>query len=171
MVMRPSGNDVVDGLRLLRTQGPTMEGLMRYLGEHGDEYAALIFMTAMYHPTALGVLVKPQRSLLVPTLHAEKVMYLPHFHRVFRAPRRILYNTAAEQKVAERLYGDGLSPGEVCGVGIDLPAPREHPDADPAWRALAERLHLDAPYLLYVGRIDPSKGCGTLFEYFLRWRG
>lgn len=169
-VLRPTGNERVDGLRLLRSQGPTMEGLMRYLGEHGDEYQAIIFMTAMYHPSALGVLVKPHRSILVPTLHDEKVMYLPHFHRVFRAPIRIMYNTAAEEQVARRLYGEGLAPGDICGVGIDLPTRESASERSRCFSDLAKRHGIDTPYVLYVGRIDKAKGCDMLFEHFLRWR-
>lgn len=148
-----------------------MDGLMDYLRAHGEDYAALIFFTALYHPTAVGVLVHPSRSILVPTLHDEKLMYLPHFNRVFRAPRWIMYNTRAEQQLAERLYGRDLAPGEVCGVGIDIPPP---PQGDASgrerWTATAARYGIHGPYLLYVGRVEVAKGCGTLFEHFLRWR-
>lgn len=169
LVKQPNGNPHRDGLLLLRAQGPTMDGLMDYLKQRGGDYAALIFMTALYHPSAVGVLARPERSILVPTLHDEKTMYLPHFHRVFRAPQCIMYNTAAEQKVAERLYGQGLSPGQVCGVGIELP-PDSRPGGSAEWSLLTTAHGIDAPYLLYVGRIDRAKGCATLIEHFLRWR-
>lgn len=172
LVVQPSGNDADDGIRYLRAQGPTMEGLFDYLRLHAGVYDALIFVTARFHPTALGVLVDPDRSILVPTLHDEKAMYLPHFHRVFRAPRWIMYNTTAEQKVAHTLYGGGLAPGDVCGIGIELPPPDNASDAERQRRRLqwAERHGIKAPYLLYVGRVDPSKGCGELFEHFARLR-
>jgi len=141
--------------------------LIDYLRLQGESYVSLIFFTAFYHPTAVGVLVHPQRSILVPTLHDEKMMYLPHFHRVFRAPRRIMYNTRAEQAVAERLYGKDLAPGEIAGIGIDLPAPS--PDAGgQRWAATAARYAIVEPYLLYLGRLDPTK-CGSLFDDFIRW--
>jgi glycosyltransferase involved in cell wall biosynthesis len=168
LVGKPTGNPRRDGLLRLRARGPTMDGLIDYLGFQGESYASLIFFTAFYHPTAVGVLVHPERSILVPTLHDEKMMYLPHFHRVFRAPRRIMYNTRAEEAVAERLYGKDLAPGEIAGIGIDLPAPS--PDAGGRrWAAMAARYGIVEPYLLYLGRLDPTK-CGSLFEDFLRWR-
>lgn len=172
LVAAPAGIAAYDGIDYLRGKGPTMDGLMAYLEARGADYAALIFFTAFFHPAALGVLVQPQRSLLVPTLHDEKGMYLPHYHRVFRAPRAVLYNTAAEQAVARRLYGDGLAPARVCGVGIPLKTAAELATARSA-SALAEvagRLQLGAPFLLYVGRVDRSKGCAELFEHFAALR-
>lgn len=161
LVARPNGDEAYDGISYLRGKGPTMDGLMVHLQAHGGDYDALIFFTALFHPAALGVLIHPQRSLLVPTLHDEKGMYLPHYHRVFRAPRTILYNTEAEQAVAQRLYGDGLAPGRLCGVGV-----RRAPAAPPLPLPAA----VTAPFLLYVGRVDRSKGCAELFAQFVALR-
>ena len=172
LVEQPSGLAERDGMPVLRAQGPTMDGLLQHLQAHGGDYAAIVYMTALYHPTAAGVLLRPERAILVPTLHDEKMMYLPHFHRVFRAPRWIMYNTRAEQALAQRLYGADIAPGEVCGVGVEVPEAPAAGDADAAarWAELATRHGIEAPYLLYVGRIDAAKGCDELFRYFLRWR-
>lgn len=165
-VGRPKGRARHDGLQFLRAQGPAVDGLLDHLRMHGDHYAAIIFLTARFFPTAMGVLVAPGRSLLVPTLHDEKAMVLPHFHAVFRKPHRILYNTAAEQALAHRLYGPNLAPGEVCGVGIDLPPPGT--DHAAAFGRVAARHGIHGRYLVYVGRVDPGKGCGELFDFFAR---
>jgi glycosyltransferase involved in cell wall biosynthesis len=162
MVATPSGDPARDGERFLEAQGPTMPGLIEWLRQHGQEYAALLFMTARFHPSAMGVLVRPRRSVLIPTLHDEKAMYLPHFHRVFRAPRHVLYNTAAEQRLAHRLYGPDLAPGSVCGIGIDLPSSETAAQASAPTRT---------PYLLYLGRVDRGKGCDVLFRQFTQWPG
>jgi glycosyltransferase involved in cell wall biosynthesis len=161
LVAQPSGDPMSDGQRFVEAQGPTMPSLLDWLREHGSEYSALLFMTARFHPSAMGVLVQPQRSVLIPTLHDEKAMYLPHFHRTFRAPHHVLYNTAAEQRLAHRLYGPDLAPGSVCGIGVDLPA-------DGA--AIPARAPT-TPYLLYLGRVDRGKGCDVLFRQFAHWPG
>ncbi len=162
LVAAPRGDPATDGERFLEAQGPAMPGLIDWLQRHGSEYAALLFMTARFHPTAMGVLVHPKRSILIPTLHDEKAMYLPHFHRVFRVPRQVLYNTAAEQRLAHRLYGPDLAPGSVCGIGVDMPDAQALADA-----SRADAAH--APYLLYLGRVDRGKGCDELFRHFTRW--
>lgn len=167
VVVAPTGRAVHDGEAYLRSQGPQVEALLNHLREHGDGYAALIFLTALFFPTAFGVLVKPERSLLVPTLHDEKPMRLPHFHRVFRAPRRILFNTPSEAALARRLYGEDIAPHEVCGVGVEVPADdAPAPDADmlAAWRA-RRGLAPCQRFVLYLGRVDASKGCDLLFGW------
>jgi glycosyltransferase involved in cell wall biosynthesis len=161
-VAAPSGDPASDGARFLEAQGPTMPGLLDWLAQHGSDYSALLFMTARFHPSAMGVFVHPRRSILIPTLHDEKAMYLPYFHRVFRAPHEVLYNTAAEQRLAHRLYGPDLAPGSVCGIGVDLP------DAQ-ALAAAARAGTTGAPYLFYLGRVDRGKGCDELFRHFTRW--
>jgi glycosyltransferase involved in cell wall biosynthesis len=160
LVAQPRGDPASDGENFLCAQGPTMPGLIEWLREHGADYSALLFMTARFHPSAIGVQVQPARSVLIPTLHDEKAMYLPCFHRVFRAPRHILYNTAAEQRLAQRLYGGDLAPGSVCGIGVDLPGPD----------VLAANAAAPAtPYVLYIGRVDRGKGCAEMFRHFARW--
>lgn len=173
LAARPSGRDTPDGLAYLRGAGPTMDGLMDHLRQHGHGYDALIFFTARFHPAALGVLVHPQRSLLIPTLHHEKTMVLPHFHRVFRAPHRILWNTPAEAEAAQRLYGDDLAPGVLCGVGItvhDAPDAAQLAAQAQRFAELAATHGLRMPYLVYVGRVDSSKGCDALFAHFAALR-
>lgn len=165
LVAAPQGDPARDGERFLEAQGPTMPGLIDWLARHGSEYSALLFMTARFHPSAMGVMVQPGRSILIPTLHDEKAMYLPHFHRVFRAPHEVLYNTAAEQRLAHRLYGPDLAPGHVCGIGVDLPDPHALEEAAEA----AREQTAGAPYLLYLGRVDRGKGCDELFRHFTRW--
>jgi len=159
LVAHPQGDPASDGEWFLEAQGPTMPGLQQWLRERGEEYSAIIFMTARYHPSAMGVQVRPERSILIPTLHDEKAMYLPVFHRVFRAPRRILFNTRSEQRLAQRLYGDDIAPSSVCGIGVDLPAAETN-----------SQIETSSPYLLYLGRVDRGKGCANLFSAFTAFR-
>jgi glycosyltransferase involved in cell wall biosynthesis len=161
LVAAPRGDPASDGEHFLHAQGPTMPGLIEWLRQRGTEYSAMLFMTARFHPSAMGVFVQPGRSVLIPTLHDEKAMYLPYFHRVFRAPRHVLYNTPAEQRLAHRLYGHDLAPASVCGIGVDLPDFEHFPAGTAATSA--------TPYLLYLGRVDRGKGCDVLFRHFTRW--
>jgi glycosyltransferase involved in cell wall biosynthesis len=85
------------------------------------------------------------------------------YKRLFHSPRAIAFNSAEERRLVHRTFANQRIPGEIVGVGVDVPAQRE-----PArFRA---RFGLEGPYLLYLGRIVESKGCATLFDHFLRWQ-
>lgn len=156
-VGRPIDDDEADGVEFLRRQGPHSVGLLNYLSTHRSDYAAGIFFSALYEPAAAGALIWGRGSILVPTLHDEKKMYLPHFRRVFAAAERVFYLTSSEQRLACRLYGLPPTHGEVVGAGIDA---RPAPDA--VRQAVQRRHRLPARYLVYVGRIDVGKGCDEL---------
>src|SRR5262249_26241259 len=51
-----------------------------------------------------------------------------------------------------------LAPSAVIGIGLD--PLRQRPP-----RTIAS---VSQPYVLYLGRIDPNKGCETLLRYFLK---
>ena len=160
-VAHPRGDPEYDGDNFLRRQGPHCPGLLEHLVSHRADYDAAVFFTALYEPTAQGLLAWGPRSLLIPELHEEKAMYLPIFHRVFAAAGRILYNTPAERLLASGLYGTAPEAGDIAGLGIDVERPP--PEAIESART---RLGLPARYLVYVGRIDTAKGCDELLLAF-----
>jgi glycosyltransferase involved in cell wall biosynthesis len=43
-------------------------------------------------------------------------------------------------------------------------------DADDRAARVLAGFGIDGRFLLYLGRIDPNKGCGTLFRHFLDWQ-
>jgi glycosyltransferase involved in cell wall biosynthesis len=146
----------------LAEQGPYAPGLLRHLREHGDDYDAVIFFTALYTTTLLGLPLVAGRSILVPTVHDEPPMRLAIFARVIPRARWLLFNTPEERELAHRLYRlDGVRE-TVAGVGVEAPT-----DLDPA--AVRARFSLTRPYLLYAGRIDRLKGCPELFRDFSAW--
>lgn len=156
-VARVQGDDRTDGHEFLRRQGPTSPDLLAHLQQAASRYDAVLFMTALYHPTAEGLPACNAPTVLVPTLHDEKPMYLPWFRRVFAAASETLYNTAAERRLAQRLYGADAHVGRLVGVGVDAVLPADAAELR-ARHALPER------YVVYVGRIEKGKGCVDLLQ-------
>ncbi len=160
-VAQRAGDAATDGERFLERQGPYCPDLVTHLAGSAGRYDVVVFFTALYFPTAAGLPATPLPAVLVPTLHNERAMYQPLFRAVFERPQWILWNCAAEQALAQRLYGPGVAPGSIAGVGIEPPPP------DPAVLAAARaRLGLDGPYFVWVGRITRSKGFSTLARAF-----
>lgn len=152
-----------DELDWLHAQGPVAPDLLRYLAGHRLDYDAFVFFTYIYYPTALGLRLVADRALLVPTAHDEPPIYLDVYQALFHAPRAIIYNTLEEKQFLEELFGIEYIPGEVAGVGIDVP---DCPDAE----SFRRQYNVHTPYVVYVGRVSASKSCDTLLDYFVRFK-
>lgn len=139
----------------IRHQGPYSEPLLQFIRKNWRDYRAIFFITYLYPTTYFGIQQVPAgNAFFVPTLHDEIPAYLPAFKYSARRARELVWLTAAEQRVGQKLWGD--LPGRVVAMAIDteLRAPHLSP----------------APYLLYCGRVDPNKGCRELFEYFITFK-
>ncbi|MBN8728294.1 MAG: glycosyltransferase [Xanthomonadales bacterium] len=139
----------------IRAQGPVCPGLIVHLARHGDEYDVVLFVTYLYPTTYEGSrCLAHRRWALVPTLHDEPLAHFSTIAHMARRAPRLLWNTPAEQRLGERLWG--VADGAIIAMAIDTT--RARPAAEPA------------PYLLYSGRIDAHKGCGMLLERFNAYR-
>lgn len=147
----------------VRAQGPVAPELLEHLRRYGRDFDAVLFFTYIYYPTVYGLPLVPERAVLVPTAHDEPALRLSVYKRLFHAPRAFAYNTVEERRLVHRTFGNERIGGEVVGVGVDVPGDRDG-------ARFRTRFGLERPYLLYLGRIVESKGCGTLFDHFLRWQ-
>ncbi|WP_158796534.1 glycosyltransferase family 4 protein [Pedobacter sp. L105] len=148
---------------LAKAQGPFVPGLINYLEQHQEEYTALIFFTYLYFPTLYGLRVAPEKSILIPTAHDESAIYLPGFRSFFKLPKVILYNTKAEKNFVNQLFDNGDIYTDIAGVGIE----RYHPEKE---YQSSDILKSEAPYFIYIGRIDKGKGCQMMIDYFLKYK-
>jgi glycosyltransferase involved in cell wall biosynthesis len=149
--------------RWMRAQGPYSSGLFRYLRQHQDDYRAFIFFTYLYCTTYYGLPLAASKALLVPTAHDEPPIYLDLFRKVFTAPRGILYNTFEERNLVQGLFGNQDISSEVVGLGIEVPSRIDE-------TRVRSKFGLEGPYLLYLGRIEESKGCDELIRWFFSER-
>jgi len=142
----------------IRAQGPDCPGLIEHLAAHGDDYAVVVFLTYLYPLTYDGSRALPHRRwCLVPTLHDEPPAYFSAYAQMARGVPRILWNTAAERRLGQRLWG--IDAGHLVAMTVAT---------DPVPPAVESN-----PYLLYSGRIDTHKGCAMLigaFENYQRSR-
>ncbi|HAF10999.1 MAG TPA: hexosyltransferase [Chloroflexi bacterium] len=147
----------------VRAQGPVAPELLEHLRRYGRDFDAVLFFTYIYYPTVYGLPLVPERAVLVPTAHDEPALRLSVYRRLFHAPRAFAFNSVEERRLVHRTFANERIPSDIVGVGVDVPARRD------ASRFRA-RFGIEGPYLLYLGRIVESKGCGTLFDHFQRWQ-
>jgi len=138
-------------------QGPDAPALFDYLRANESQYDLFVFFTYLYASTYVGLSLVAHKSLLWPTAHDEPWIYLDLFRGLFNLPRGLLFNSNEEAQFVRKKFQNQHVAGRVIGVGVDVPdRPRRSMLAD--------------PYMLYLGRIDDSKGCGELFHNFLRYK-
>jgi len=143
-------------------QGPVCPDLITRLRRTRRQFDFVLLFSLRYFQTYYGARAVADRAILVPTAEREAALALGIFQPVLRGVRAVMYNSHEERAVIHALAGNEDVPGVVVGVGSRIPAA-----VDPA-RA-RRTFGLSAPFVLYVGRIDPNKGCAELFDFFVRY--
>jgi glycosyltransferase involved in cell wall biosynthesis len=73
-----------------------------------------------------------------------------------------MYNSMEERAMIHGVAGNEHVPGVVVGVGSEIPAGIEP-------QRFRQKYGIDGRFIVYVGRIDENKGCGQLFDDFMRY--
>jgi glycosyltransferase involved in cell wall biosynthesis len=146
----------------LSEQGPVSAGLVARLRGIRKQFDVVLLFSLRYFPTYYGARAAADRAVLVPTAEREAAVALRIFQPVLRGVRGIMYNSFEERAMIRALAGNEHVPGVVVGVGSRIPAATDPERA-------RQKFDLSSPFLLYVGRIDPNKGCTELFDYFTRY--
>ena len=156
---------LADEVEWMKKQGPYSSRLLAYLDANRETYDVFVFFTYLYCTTYFGLPLVKDKAVLVSTCHDEPPIHLGIFDDLFRQVRQLIYLTQEERAFAQRRFYDCSLDGEVIGIGVD---PVADLPPDPEWEGI--RKHLGgSDFILYVGRIDESKGCKTLIEYFTRY--
>ena len=153
-------------LQWMKAQGPFSSALLDYLQHHHQTYDWFIFFTYLYASTFFGLPLVADRSILVPTAHDEPPIYLEIFRDLFCLPKALIFSTTEEQDFVNQHFGTQHILQDVVGIGVEAP-----PDvsAERFLTQYAEELE-GREFILYVGRVDASKGCRQLCSHFMRFR-
>jgi glycosyltransferase involved in cell wall biosynthesis len=152
-----------DEERWMEEQGPLSPALVAEVARRARLHDHLLFFSYRYYTTYHGLRAAPERAVLVPTAENDGVYRLSLFRELFHRPRAIVWNSVEERDMIREATGNHAVPGDVVGVGSELPG-RTDPEG------LRRRRGIEGPFLLYVGRIDRNKGCDELFPFFQRYR-
>ena len=150
-----------DELAWLRAQGPHSPALLSHIEQ--DHYDAYFFVTYLYEPTVLGLRAVSGKAALIPTAHDEPPIRLSIYRDVFRDPRWILCLSPAERRLVHSFFQNRDVPSSLCSWGLDPPAPTDS-------EAFRRKHSIQGDLLLYVGRVEASKGCGELVTWARRAR-
>lgn len=147
----------------VNAQGPVSKGVTEYIKNNINEHDLFLFFTYLYWPTVEGIKYAKDKAVLVPFCHDEPPVYLKSYDILFNSPRGIIYNTSEEKDFIYKRFKIKEIPSITTGIGLDIPSADTFPNA-------REKFKLNNPFILYMGRIDTSKGCNELFDYFLEYK-
>jgi glycosyltransferase involved in cell wall biosynthesis len=151
-----------DEIEWMKLQGPYSTKLLNYIKNNKDNYTYFIFFTYLYCTTFFGLPLVKEKALLVPTAHDEPPIYLSIFKSIFKNSKRFIYNTEEEKNFISSQFQVANIPSDVVGVGIDIPSKIDAV-------SFVQKYTVDN-FIIYVGRVDESKGCKELFDYFIRYK-
>lgn len=143
-------------------QGPLSLALLEYVKTHKDEYDIFIFVTYLYYLTVMALPEVASKAILIPTAHDEPYIYFNRFKIIFTIPKAIIYLTEEEKTFVNQQFHNNNIRHEVMGVGIDVPQKVSALEFKKRYRL--------KDYIIYVGRVDESKGCSWLFQYFIEYK-
>ena len=151
-----------DEINWMEAQGPNSPKLIDYITKNKDHFDAFIFFTYLYGTTFWGLPLVADKAFLVPTAHDEPPIYLGIFDEFFRKPKGFIFSTPEEKDFLVSRFHINCTFSDIVGVGIrlDPPVPK---------KKLSE-IKLPKNYVIYVGRVDESKGCKELFEFWEAYR-
>ncbi len=159
-----------DELRWMELQGPDTPELFRYIEAEGDRYDALLFSTYLYATTYVGLQLAPRRAVLLANAHDDHWLRLGIYRPLFHLPAAFIFNSPEERDLIHRTFRNERIPGQVFGSGVETARLTEIGERARASQVDDNSIVGGGPYVIYVGRVDPSKGCDELFEYFLRFK-
>ncbi len=139
-----------------RENGPEVPALVDYLREHGASFDLILFWAYRYYHAFFGLPLVAKRAILVPTAEEDPTIHLDVLSRFFQLPAGFVFMTPEERELVASRLQQPLAPSCTIGCGIDPPAAVGNDLA---------ALGVAPPYALYLGRIDPNKGCRTLIRH------
>jgi glycosyltransferase involved in cell wall biosynthesis len=154
---------IFDEIEWMKLQGPLSMDLLKYIKESRDNYDLFIFIPYLYFTTYFGLQLVAEKSILISAAHDEPFIYFDIFKNIFHAPKAIIYLTDEEKAFVEKTFKNGNKNNIVLGAGVDVP---DNIDG----QRFRKKYGISEPFIIYVGRIDESKGCHELFDYFIRYK-
>ena len=139
----------------LRLQGPSSAGVLDAVA--GTDADLVVFYPYLYEPTVRGIGLVGRRAVLHPAAHDEPPLRLPMYEPVFAAASGLVYHTESERRLVERTFAVRTTRQIVLGLGVDD-------------RVAGGTVPADAPYLVYVGRVDEGKGTRVLVDFFAAYK-
>ncbi|HEY1831235.1 MAG TPA: glycosyltransferase family 4 protein [Acidimicrobiales bacterium] len=156
----PTNASADDMERWVDLQGPRSPALLDAVVASDADVIA--FYPYLYYPTVRGLPLVRSRAFMHPAAHEEPALHLPLFDELFEQCAGFVFQTRSERRLVTERFDVATTPQVLVGLGVEEAA--GDPDARRTF-GLG-----DAPFLLYIGRVDDKKGTGILWRYFRAYK-
>ncbi len=146
-----------DEILWIDEQGPYCPELVEYISKNKENYDAFVFFTFRYYPSYYGIQEVGSKALIAPFAEDDPALDLSTTKEIFQNVKGIIYSTPEEKNLikAKTNLKEEEKIFDIVGCGIEIP------ELIQEYKSLK-----DQNYILYLGRIEGSKGCYQLFEYY-----
>lgn len=152
----------LDEQKWIEDQGPYVPKMLDYIDSHKNEYDFFIFFTFRYYHSFFGLPLVKDKSILVPTAENDFTLDFRITKTLFSLPKYLIYHTEEEKDLIDLKFRNENISSDVIGVGIDVPEKINPED-------FKKKYNINN-FIIYLGRIDESKGCKELFNYFINYK-
>lgn len=148
-----------DEIDWINENGPNCPGLVQFIKDHYTEYQMFIFFTFRYYTSYFGILAAKDKAFVVPEAENDPALKLTTTQELFQNVKGIFYNVPEERDLILNSVqiNENEKVWDLIGCGISIPKKRIYPKIEGL-----------KPYIVYLGRIEGSKGCYQLFDYYQR---
>jgi glycosyltransferase involved in cell wall biosynthesis len=157
----PACVSVEEAERWIDLQGPVVPDVVEAAA--GSDVDALVLYPYLYYPTVRLIDRVRTPTVLHPAAHDEPALRLPVFPRVFGAADGLVFQTAAERDLVQRMFPVATHHQLLLGLGVDDPA-------DIAGGSSGHSPEEGDPYLVCLGRVDRHKGTSLLAGLFTAYK-
>ncbi len=165
MSLLEKNNNRQNGFKFLKRQGPYIKQINRKIKKNYDKYQAILCFCYLYYPTYASIILAKEKGILIPFLHEEPYAHYQIMQDEFKYAKRIIYQTEEEKQTAISIFKENATNKDNIILGIGIEEERKTSDQ------ILKKYHLEnQKYLIYIGRIDASKGVKDLIDNFLYYK-
>ncbi len=148
----------------IEKHGPQSPDCIRHLMFHRFDYDAVIFVGHMNYLTVAGIPEVRDRAILIPLIDGNQ----PYFQftimqKMFAMANGFIFLSDEERMFVRQKFRTQGIPCEVMGASVDIP---DNVNASDFYR----KYRINDFYLAYSGRVDESKSCDLMFDYFCEYK-
>ncbi len=141
--------------------GPVSPGLLDHLRRSSGIYRAVIFLPYLYPTTVYGLPLAGPRTLLIPAAHDEPAIRSAAHRDALTRAGALAFLTPEEADLVEGVIGRPARAKLLLGAELE-PQAWTPGDAE----SFRRKHGINGRFLLYLGRIERSKGLPALFAMY-----